>query len=373
MSCQTDPHTHETACQHDPGDHHEHDHHEHDGHDHDHHGHDDHDHAHHGHDHGHDHDHGTGFLAGLRHGVSEIFGAHSHDHTDQIDDALEANAAGRRALWISLGMLAVTAAAQGVIVVLTGSVALLGDTLHNVGDALTAVPILVAFTLSARAATSRFTYGYGRSEDLAGLFVVAMIAISAAVAGYAAVRRFFHPEQVEYLGTLALAGIIGFIGNEVVARYRITVGRRIGSAALVADGLHARTDGFTSLAVVLSAGGLALGWDWADPVIGCLIALAIIGVLRSAVAQVGLRLMDGVEPSLVERAREAVLATPGVATVDLLQMRWVGHGLHVDVDAVAAGCRTLAEATAVQQRIETELGRALRRLQTVRVRVRPES
>ena len=221
-----------------------------------------------------------------------MVGGHSHDASDQIDSALESNAAGRRALFISLVGLGVTAVLQAGVVVLSGSVALLGDTLHNVADALTAVPLLVAFTLARRPPNKRYTYGYGRAEDLGGLFVVAMIALSSVLAAYEAIDRLLHPRQVSHLWAVAGAAVIGFLGNEIVARYRIRVGRRIGSAALVADGLHARTDGFTSLAVLLGAGGVALGWRWADPVVGLVITVAILGVLRSAVRQVGARL-DG--------------------------------------------------------------------------------
>lgn len=264
------------------------------------------DHAHAGHGHGHDHDHGhthDGRWARAKHAVSDVFGAHSHDAADQVDEALEADVRGRRALWISLGVLALTAGLQAVVVSLTGSVALLGDTLHNVADALTAVPLLVAFWLARRPANDRFTYGYGRAEDLAGLFVVAMIALSSILAGWEAIDRLFHPREVEHVWAVAAAGVVGFLGNEIVARYRIRVGRQIGSAALVADGLHARTDGFTSLAVVFGAAGVAVGMPWADPVIGLLIAIAILGVLRSALTQVGARLMDAVTPDDVRRAR----------------------------------------------------------------------
>src|SRR5687768_4012212 len=207
-------------------------------------------HAHHTHDH----------PRGLRGAVKEIFAPHSHDASDSVDNALEASAIGIRAVKISLVALGLTALVQVVIVVVSGSIALAADTIHNFSDALTAVPLRIAFALGTRAATRRYTYGFGRAEDIAGLFVVAMIALSAIVAGYQAVMRLINPQPIEHVGWVALAGLLGFIGNEWVALYRIRVGRRIGSAALVADGLHARTDGFTSLAVLLGAGGVALGF-----------------------------------------------------------------------------------------------------------------
>ncbi len=187
----------------------------------------------------HQHDHPSGTLSKLTHAFSDALGGHSHDAADQVDEALEADQSGRRALVISLVGLAVTAIIQLVVVLLSGSVALLGDTLHNFADALTAVPLLVAFTLARRAPTKHLTYGYGRAEDLGGLFVITMITLSSALAAYESIRRLIHPEHVSHLWAVAGAALVGFIGNEVVARYRIRVGRKIGSAALVADGLHA--------------------------------------------------------------------------------------------------------------------------------------
>ena len=204
--------------------------------------------------HGHGHGHGHGWR------LPNLITPHSHDSADKVDAAMETSRDGIRALWISLAVLGVTAAVQAAVVALSGSVALLGDTLHNVADALTAVPLGIAFLLGRRAATRRYTYGFGRAEDLAGIVIVAIIAASAALAGYQAVERLRTPRMSRTLLAVSAAAVIGFVGNEAVARYRIRVGRRIGSAALVADGLHARTDGFTSLAVLLGAGGVAIGW-----------------------------------------------------------------------------------------------------------------
>jgi cation diffusion facilitator family transporter len=312
-------------------------------------------------------------VARVRHGLSELTGGHSHDAADQIDDALEADRAGRHALLISLAGLGVTAVLQAIVVVFTGSVALLGDTLHNVADALTAVPLLIAFALARRAATKRFTYGYGRAEDLAGLFVVAMIALSSALAAYEAVRRLVSPQGVEHLWAVAGAGLIGFLGNELVARYRIRVGRQIGSAALVADGLHARTDGFTSLAVLLSAGGVALGWQWADPAVGLLITVAILGVLRSAVVQVGGRLMDAVDPALVDAATNAVGSVEGVRGVRDLRIRWIGHTLRAEADIAVDDGLTLEQAHDLAHHAERHLLTDVRRLNAATIHVSPAS
>ena len=321
--------------------------------------------------HGHDHEHGAGVLGRLTHLVSDVFGGHSHDSADQVDEALEANDAGRRALWTSLVGLGLTAAVQAVIVTFTGSVALLGDTLHNVADGLTAVPLLIAFALARRPANDRYTYGYGRAEDLAGLFVVAMITLSSTLAAYEAVTRLLHPAQVTHLWAVAGAALVGFLGNELVARYRILVGRRIGSAALVADGLHARTDGFTSLAVLLGAGGLALGWRWADPVVGLLITVAILAVLRSAVRQVGSRLMDAVDPDLVQRARAALGSVEGMRDVDELRLRWIGHALRAEASITVDPGLSVAEAHEVAHHAEAHLLTYVRRLSAATVHVSP--
>lgn len=222
--------------------------------------------------------------------IKEIFAPHSHDAADSVDDTLESTAAGIRTVKISLLVLGLTALIQIVIVVMSGSVALAADTIHNFADALTAVPLWIAFALGAKPATRRYTYGFGRVEDLAGSFVVAMITMSAITAGYEAIARLIHPQQIEHVGWVALAGLVGFIGNEWVALYRIRVGHRIGSAALIADGLHARTNGFTSLAVLCSAGGVALGFPLADPIVGLLITAAILAVLRTAARDVFRRL-----------------------------------------------------------------------------------
>lgn len=318
-----------------------------------------------------DHEHPATAWGRLRHALSEAVGGHSHDTADQLDDALEADATGRRALLISLVGLGVTAFVQLGVVLISGSVALLGDTLHNFADALTAVPLLVAFTLARRPPTKRLTYGYGRAEDIGGLFVVAMIASSSALAAYESIRRLIHPETVTHLWAVAGAAVVGFIGNEVVARYRIRVGRRIGSAALVADGLHARTDGFTSLAVLLGAGGVALGWRWADPVIGLLITVAILGVLRSAVSQVGARLMDAVEPELVDQAVAAIRSVDGIESVRDLRIRWIGHTLRAEADVEVSPALTMADAHDLAHHAEEHLLAYVRRLTAATIHVSP--
>lgn len=303
--------------------------------------------------------------------IKEIFAPHSHDAADSVDDTLESTAAGIRTVKISLLVLGLTALIQIVIVVMSGSVALAADTIHNFADALTAVPLWIAFALGAKPATRRYTYGFGRVEDLAGSFVVAMITMSAIIAGYEAIARLIHPQQIEHVGWVALAGLVGFIGNEWVALYRIRVGHRIGSAALIADGLHARTDGFTSLAVLCSAGGVALGFPLADPIVGLLITAAILAVLRTAARDVFRRLLDGLDPAMVDAAEQALAARPGVQAVRSVRMRWIGHRLHADAELDVDPALDLAQAHRIAHDAEHELTHTVPKLTTALIHAYP--
>ncbi|BBY41185.1 putative cation efflux system protein [Mycobacterium mantenii] len=324
-------------------------------------------HSHGGDGHSHDHEHHKG----LRGAVRDIFAPHSHDAADSVDSELESSAAGIRAVKISLLALGVTATAQIVIVIFSRSIALAADTIHNFSDALTAVPLWIAFALSTKAATRRYTYGFGRVEDLAGLFVVAMITSSAVIAGYEAVTRLIHPRTIDHVGWVALAGLAGFIGNEWVALYRIRVGRRIGSAALTADGLHARTDGFTSLAVLVGAAGVALGFPLADPIIGLVITLAILAVLRTALRDVFRRLIDGVDPRLVDTAEAVLAVRPGVLSVHSVRMRWIGHRLHADAELDVDPSLSLADAHRIAHDSEHDLIHAVPKLTTAMIHAYP--
>lgn len=300
-----------------------------------------------GHEHPHDHDvaphdhrdGGDRLLARLKHFLKP----HSHNAADSVDSELEGSAEGIRAVKISLLVLGLTAVAQLVVVLLTNSTALLADTIHNFSDAMTALPLWVAFVLSRRAATRQYTYGFGRAEDLAGIFIVVMIALSAVVAGWESIDKLVNGATVTYPWVVAAAGVVGFIGNELVAVYRIRVGRRIGSAALVADGLHARTDGFTSLAVVAGALGVLLGYPLADPIVGILITLAILVVLRGAARDIYRRLMDAIDPAITAAAEQTLLDTPGVTGLERVRLRWIGHQIVADAGiTVDAGLGIIA-------------------------------
>ncbi|NUR06013.1 MAG: cation transporter [Nocardioidaceae bacterium] len=323
------------------------------------------------HDHGHVHGHGHGHRGGLVGLLSSVFRPHSHDASDSVDDALSSSARGIRALKVSLLALLATGLLQAVVTVSTGSVALLADTIHNVTDAFTAVPLGIAFWLGRRPPTRRFTYGYGRAEDLAGVVVVLVIAGSAVVAGWEAFRRLLHPAPVEHVGWVAAAGVIGFVGNELVAIYRIRVGRDIGSAALVADGLHARTDGITSLAVVLGAVGVALGWPLADPIVGLAITAAIVAVLWGAARDVFGRLMDAVDPAMTLVGQRALEETDGVRSVPQVRLRWSGHQLHADATVDVDPHLSVDQAHDVVHAAERNLTRALPKVSAAVIHAHP--
>ena len=294
---------------------------------------------------------------------------HSHDHAESIDKALESSEVGIRALKISFSVLMVTAVVQAVIVWFTGSVALLADTIHNFSDALTAVPLFIAFKLGRRAANRRYTYGYKRAEDLAGLFVVLMILLSAILAIWESVERLLNPREVQYIGVLFTAGVVGFLGNELVALYRIRVGRQIGSAALVADGYHARVDGLTSLAVAAGAVFIWMGFGIADPIVGIGVGILILRVLWSALKEIYGRIMDAVDPQLVDRIEHTAGSVFGVTGVTRCQVRWMGHRLHADIAISVEGTMSVADGHTVGEQVKQSVCRDVRFLETVVVHV----
>jgi cation diffusion facilitator family transporter len=303
--------------------------------------------------------------------------AHPHEHAGHghlhglADPAIVTTARGLWALkWSCMGLL-VTAGFQLVVVALSGSVALLADTIHNFGDAATALPLWVAFALARRQASERFTYGFGRLEDLAGLVIVLIMALSALLAGYEALMRLFHPRPVAYLGTVAVASVVGFLGNEAVAIFRIKVGHAIGSAALIADGYHARVDGWTSLAVLVGAVGVWLGYPLADPVVGLLITATILWLVWQSGALVVIRALDGVDPEIIAELRHAAVHVPGVQAVTEVQARWVGHYLRADVSIAVAPALSVAEGHAIAKEVRHQLLHHVRYLSGVIVHVDP--
>ena len=270
-------------------------------------------------------------------------GPHGHTH-GVIDPSILTTGKGIRALkWSFIGLF-ITASLQAVVVWHTGSVALLADTIHNFSDATTAIPLWIAFAIGLWKPTKRFTYGFGRVEDLAGVFIVLAILASAIFAGYESIRRIYAPQDVTYLWAVAAASIVGFLGNEAVAIFRIKVGHEIGSAALIADGYHARTDGLTSLAVLFGAIGVWLGFPLADPIVGLVITAMILRIVWDSAKSVFTRLLDGVEPEIPDEIAAAAKETPQVEEVTEVRVRWLGHNLHAELNLAVSPKLTVAEA-----------------------------
>jgi cation diffusion facilitator family transporter len=322
----------------------------------------DHDHDEHGHDHPDVHEpHGHG------HGHEK---GHGHTH-GSIDASITSSARGLWAVkWSFIG-LGLTTLLQIGIFYYSSSIALLADAIHNVGDAGTAIPLGIAFLLSRRRASERFTYGFGRVEDLAGLVVVLTILASAAFAGYESINRFFHPRPVTYLWAVALGGVIGFLGNEGVAIFRIKVGKEMGSAALIADGYHARTDGIASLAVVASAVGVYMGYPLADPIIGVLMTVLILRIVWESSVAVFTRILDGVEPDVPQKIKKAARQTEGVDDVSEVRVRWLGHRMHAELNVTVGKGLTVEEGHDIACAVRHDLLHGLQFLSEVTVHVDP--
>lgn len=306
-------------------------------------------------DHARAHDHGSG---------------HAHRHL-VLDPVL---ATSRRGLgtvtWSFVGLM-LTALLQVLVVAVSGSVALLADTIHNIADAATAIPLGLAFWLTRRRPSPRFTYGLGRIEDLAGLAIVATILASGLLVAWESVARLLHPRPIQMLWAVALASLIGFLGNEAVAVFRIRVGRQIGSAALVADGYHARVDGWTSLAVLVGAMGVGAGFPAADPLVGLLISPAIFWVVWHSGRSIVLRMLDGVDAGLVEAIEQAARQAPRVEEVTDIRVRWIGHHLQAELSVTVPGGLSVADGHAVAKEVRHRLLHHLPHLGSAIVHVDP--
>jgi cation diffusion facilitator family transporter len=312
--------------------------------------------------HGDSHDHG--------HPQAREHSGHGHTH-GAVDPTILTTARGIWAIKWSFVGLFVAALFQVVVVWFSGSVALLADTIHNFSDAATAVPLWVAFTLVRWRPSKRFTYGYGRVEDLAGVAIVGAILASAVVAGYESVQRFFYPQPVSHLWAVIVASVVGFAGNEAVAALRIRVGREIGSAALVADGYHARADGFASLAVLFGALGVWLGYPLADPLVGLLITLMIFKIVWDSAKSVFARLLDGVDPGVIDEIKETARQTPRVEEVSEARVRWLGHRLHAELNVAVDPKLTVAEGHEIAVAVERRLLENLQFLSHATIHVDP--
>jgi cation diffusion facilitator family transporter len=342
-------------------------------HDEDHHHHHDHEHDHHHDDHDHDHSHEHGGLMATIGAALHLPGyTHTHSHHElAADPAMQDNELGIRTVKWALLALGITTLLQIFIYVASGSVALLADTVHNLGDALNSVPLWIAFVLARRTANKRYTYGYGRAEDVAGLLIVVSIGFSAAYILWESFQKLINPQPLTNLGWVALAAFIGFVGNELVALMQIRVGRQIGSEAMVADGLHARTDGFTSLAVLIAVVGTWLGFPIVDPIIGMLIGVTIVLITRDAAVSMWYRLMDAVDPKLVEQAETILRDHPEVRAVHRLQMRWLGHRLHAEIVLALDADLTTAQSEAITDHLSHHLYHAMPTLSEATIAVIP--
>ncbi len=297
-------------------------------------------------------------------------GPHGHSH-GAIDRVVLTSGRGIRATKISLAVLMATGALQVVVLVFTGSVALLADTIHNFSDAATALPLWAAFTLARRQPTRRFTYGYGRAEDLAGLLIVAVVLATGVIAGYESIKRLDDPPEIDYLWAVVVASAVGFAGNEGVALFRIKVGKEINSAALVADGLHARADGLTSLAVLAGAVGVWLGAPLADPIVGLVITAAIFRIAWVSGKSVVSRLLDGVEPEVSDEVREVLDSTEGVEEVTEIRVRWLGHTLLAEVNVAVRPELSVEKGHEIAQAAHRRLLDRLKYLSNATVHVDP--
>jgi cation diffusion facilitator family transporter len=308
---------------------------------------------------GHTHDHGH------THG-------HDHGHTHGVvDPAIATSDRGLWAIkWSFIGLF-ITAALQFLVVMMSGSVALLADMIHNFADAATAIPLGIAFLLARKRPSPHFTFGYGRAEDLAGVAIVMTILISAIVAGYASIDRLFHPQEMSHLWTVVAASIIGFLGNEGVAILRIRVGRQIDSAALIADGHHARVDGWTSLSVLVGTIGVWLGYPLADPIVGLLITVAIFGIVIQSGKSIFKRLLEGVDPHVIDEIRHAAGQVADVRDVSDIRARWLGHRLHVEINIAVDAGMTVAKAHEVAAEVRHQLLHQLSYVSLVVIHVDP--
>ena len=326
----------------------------------------------HAHEH-HDHHHGGSGILGTIAAALHLPGfGHDHDHsyTDLASDrAFHDNELGIRTVWLALLVLGLTTVLQIVIYLASGSVALLGDTVHNFGDAANSVPLLIAFYLARRVATNRYSYGYGRAEDVAGIFIVISIAFSAGYILWESIQRLLNPQDLTNLGWLTAAAIIGFIGNELVAMMQIRVGRQIGSDAMIADGQHARVDGLTSLAVLGAVFGSLVGLPILDPIIGIMIAIAIVGITWNAVKAMWYRLMDAVDPHLLHHMEHAVIDTEGVLELKQVRARWLGHRLHADVIVKLDSSLSIAASQEIITQIEKNLQKEAPQLHDVMIQI----
>lgn len=256
-----------------------------------------------------------------------------HDHSHgTIDPAFLSTERGIKAIKWSLLVLVLTALLQAAVVTITSSVALLADTIHNLGDAATGIPLWIAFLLARKRPSKRFNYGLGRVEDIAGIFIVTVMLASGIITGYISFKRLFEPYQIQHLAVVAVASILGFLGNEIAAVVKIRTGRKIESAALIADGQHARIDGLTSLGVLVGVVGVWMGFPQADPIVGLGITVIVFKIVWDSGTSVFTRLLDGIDSTVLDEVQHAARHVPEVREVTEVRVRWIGHRLSAEIN-----------------------------------------
>lgn len=306
----------------------------------------DHDHDDHDHNHDHDHDHDREVHGG--------HGGHGHEH-GKVDADLYGNQAGLRAVRISTAGMLLVSVIQFIIAIIGGSAGLFADALHNSGDVLTTVALWIAFVISRRAANQRYTYGYYRSEDLAGIFIVLVIIASAVASAVESIQKLTSGVPPTQIYLSMAAALVGVAGNELLAQYKISVGKRINSVPLIADGQHSRIDGLTSLAAFIGLIGVKLGFPITDPVAGLVITIVILTVVYSTAVSVIRRLLDAVDPHVVPSIFEVASEVPGVEGINDIRARWVGHTLHVAMNIEVDAQLTLARAHDIAEEVRHRL------------------
>lgn len=320
----------------------------------------------HDHNHGHD-DHDR------HHNHDEAgHGGHGHSH-GTIDVDLYGNRVGLRAVQISTAGMLLVALIQFAIAAIGGSAGLFADALHNLGDVLTTVALWIAFAISSRAANQRYTYGYYRAEDLAGVFIVLVIIASAAAGAVESILKLTGGEGPTRIYLSMAAALIGIIGNELLAQYKISVGRRINSVPLIADGQHSRIDGLTSLAALIGLIGVALGLRIADPIAGLVITVVILTVVYTTARSVLQRILDAVDPRVVPSIMVIASDVPGVQAVNDIHARWLGHTLHVSMNIAVDAQLTLAVAHEIAEEVRHRLFHEIKGLSEAIIHTDPYS
>ncbi len=275
---------------------------------------------------------------------------HHHDPSGSTGTAR-----GIQALRFSLWVLGLTAAGQAVVVWLSGSVALLADTIHNLSDALVALPLWFAFSISKRKPTPHYPYGFYRVEDLAGLCVLLAIFASGLWTGWESIQRIIDPKVPQNILLGIVAGLVGGLGNEIVARYRLKVGKEIRSLALMAEGHHARVDALTSLGVVVGLGLVALGFPLADPIVGLIITAFIFSIVFEVGKDIVPRIVGKADADEIEEIRSVAKKIEGVKGVGGIKLQWLGHRCFADVCIAVSPLIAVSEAHRITEGVRHEL------------------